>query len=61
MKLNRLCDCGSKELSYELFDARGIYVQRVCDSCVESVKDRYRPEIFTDSDYWTCEDIDEDE
>ena len=56
----RPCNCGSYEPSYELYDARGIYVQRVCDRCVEEVKSHYRPEIFTDSDYWTCEDIEED-
>lgn len=54
------CDCGSGENSYDLFDARGIYCCKVCSKCEAEKKGRYRPEIFTDSDYWADEPIDEE-
>jgi len=48
------------ESSYWLKDARGIEVAKVCDVCVEEVKAGYRPEIFTDSQYETTEDVEPD-
>jgi hypothetical protein len=56
----RPCPCGSGKMSSWLTDARGIPVKRVCDDCYEKVKAKYRPEIFTDSEYWTDEKVDED-
>ena len=53
------CTCGSNKESYPLEDARGIFCGIVCEDCVEEKKSQYRPEIFTDSDYWTDEPIDE--
>lgn len=53
----RLCNCGSGRPSYELFDARGIGCGRVCDSCVDKRKATYRPEIFTNPNYWADEPI----
>lgn len=50
-----LCQCGSGEPWWRLHDICGIYVSKVCDVCVESVKARYRPEIFNDPDYETDE------
>lgn len=44
-----------------LFDARGIYVATVCDECEETVRARYRPEIFGDANYWHDEPIDVDD
>lgn len=55
----RQCICGSGKASWELIDARGIYVSRVCDDCEEEKKSRYRPEIFTDMGYWTDEPVEE--
>jgi hypothetical protein len=56
----RLCICGSGKFSEKLFDARGIYVSRVCEDCEETVKARYRPGIFEDSGYDCDEQIYED-
>lgn len=47
----RVCHCGSGERPYWMHDARGIPVANVCNQCYESVKARYRPEIFEDSGY----------
>lgn len=38
-----------------LHDARGIFCAHVCEACREEVEGKYRPEIFTDSDY-DCDD-----
>lgn len=57
----RTCLCGSGLCSFPLYDAQGIYVQRVCDRCEALVKSCYRPEIFrgyTQAD--VNEPIDED-
>ena len=56
----RLCPGGSGKPGNNLYDARGIYVARVCEDCEEKVKSKFRPDIFTDSNYWTDEPIDED-
>lgn len=50
-----LCHCGSGEPWWRLFDACGIYCGRCCDRCEDTVKAKYRPEIFTDPGYWTDE------
>ena len=55
-----LCRCNSKLPSRELFDARGIYVTRVCDDCERSVRKKYRAEIFTDPHYHAEEPIEPD-
>lgn len=52
--------CHSALPSRILYDARGIYVARVCDECEPKVRKRYRQEIFTDPNYWTEEPIDDD-
>lgn len=54
------CPCGSGLPSRELYDARGIYVARVCERCENKVRSEFRPEIFTDSQYACDEPIDED-
>ncbi len=56
----RPCNCGSGLPSSWLHDARGIPVSRVCDSCVDKVKAKYRPDVFTDSAYWADEPIEEE-
>jgi len=45
------CPCGSGKPWRRLYDARGIYVGRVCDDCEPALKSRFRTEIFTDSHY----------
>jgi hypothetical protein len=44
----------------QLLDARGIFCCYVCDACEVEKKARYRPEIFTDSNYRHDEPIDDD-
>lgn len=36
---------------YPLYDARGVYVARVCYECEAATRAKYRPEIFTDPNY----------
>lgn len=50
----KLCPCGSGEPRRELVDARGIFCTFVCDKCEK------RPDIFTDSQYWTDEPVEEE-
>ena len=56
--MTRPCRCGSKLERYELYDARGIFVSYVCESCEPAVRAKFRPDIFTDSAYWHDEPID---
>jgi len=51
------CDCGSGEPRQVLKDARGIFVDYVCHSCKRNKMKKYRPEIFTDSNYESEEPI----
>lgn len=51
------CPCGSKKPPYDLNDARGIYVSKVCPACEKATKGKYRPEIFIDSNYETDEAV----
>lgn len=57
----RTCPCGSGHPRYELVDARGIFCAFVCESCETEKRSRYRPEIFTDGNYWTDERIEEED
>ncbi len=43
------------------YDARGIYLARVCDACVEYVLAGYRPEVLSDSEYEADEPIELDD
>jgi hypothetical protein len=43
-----------------LYDARGIFCAYVCDKCQTEVKQKFRPEIFEDSNYSHSEPIEED-
>ena len=45
---------------YPLRDARGIFCGYVCHACEASVRAKYRPDIFTDAEYWHDEPIDEE-
>jgi len=53
------CPCGSGKDSRWLSDARGIPLKRTCPDCEQTVIAKYRPEIFTNPDYWTDEAVDE--
>ena len=46
--------------TWEEYDARGIYLARVCEHCVKQKLSKYRPDVLTDPNYATCEPIDED-
>lgn len=56
----RLCSCGSGKRTEDIFDARGIFVARVCGECKEKSLKGYRREIFTDPNYEHDEPISED-
>jgi hypothetical protein len=43
----------------ELKDARGIFCTFVCDRCEAKKRQAFRPDIFTNPDYWTTEPIEE--
>ena len=53
-----MCDSGLYH--EEIYDARGIYVARVCEKCRKESLAPYRSDIFTDSQYECDEQIDED-
>jgi hypothetical protein len=53
------CPCGSGLVSYWQHDARGIELCRTCGKCHDAKMAGYRPEVLTDSNYWTCEEIEE--
>jgi hypothetical protein len=55
-----LCSCGSGEYPEDVYDARGIFVARVCDKCRKKKLAGYRKDIFEDSNYYCDEQIDED-
>jgi hypothetical protein len=42
-------------------DARGIFCAFVCDECEKKKRAGFRPDIFTDSQYWTDEPVEEDD
>lgn len=56
----RTCYCGSGLTPYDLSDARGIYVAKVCPDCEETTKSKYRKDIFEDFNYHADEPIEAD-
>jgi hypothetical protein len=54
------CSCGSGKPRRERRDARGLFCTFVCDACEREKTARFRPDIFTDSDYWADEPIEAD-
>lgn len=52
------CNCGSNEESQWVNDARGIPLARVCPKCREATLAKFRPDVLTDSNYWSDEPID---
>lgn len=49
-----------KEDSWWLDDARGIPVAKVCDTCEDAVRKKYRLDVMEDSNYTADEPIEED-
>jgi hypothetical protein len=59
-KVDGMCN-ETGEYMYLLSDARGMPVANVCWRCEDEVRKRYRLDIFTDSDYWHDEPINEED
>lgn len=58
----RLCDCDSGQSARKLFDAQGIYLCSVCDSCEASVRSGYNPWVFEGYGQGTLDEpLDEEE
>jgi len=51
------CPCGSGHIPHWLYDARGIPLARVCDTCEAEKLAKYRPDVLTDPDYWHDEEL----
>ena len=49
----------SDGVSWLAFDARGIPIGYVCKKCEDAKKSKFRVEVFTDSDYYADEPIEE--
>jgi hypothetical protein len=56
----RPCPCGSNQESHWQHDARGIPLCRTCVKCHTKQMARYRPDVLSDPNYWTCEDVEAD-
>jgi hypothetical protein len=56
-----ICPCGSGLSSMWQYDARGIELCRTCEKCHQKKMAGYRPDVLTDPDYWTTEDIEPEE
>ena len=61
MRPRKTCRCGSGEDHYPLMDARGIFCGYVCSQCETQYKKKFRPEVFTNPNYWTTENVEEDD
>ena len=48
------------DYSWEEYDARGIYLCRVCEKCEEAKLSMYRQDVLTNSNYEADEAIEED-
>ena len=56
----RICNCGSRKESWDIYDARGIFLTRVCENCEETKMKSYRKDVLEDPDYECNEEIEED-
>lgn len=45
------CPCGSGEYGEAFYDARGIYIGRMCSHCCTERLSQFRPEVLTDPNY----------
>ena len=50
-----------EDYTYTIFDARGIPLGIVCNKCEAEVKSKFRPDVLTNSNYWSDEPIEPDE
>lgn len=55
----KICNCGSNKPRRALTDARGIFCTYVCDNCEQEKQSHYRPDVFSDANYWADEPIEE--
>ncbi len=46
--------------AWDEYDARGLYLCRVCDKCEKVKLSGYRSDVLTNPQYWHDEPIDED-
>jgi hypothetical protein len=56
----RECSCGSGLTPSALHDARGIFLTFACNRCEARKLAGFRPDVLTDPNYPTTEDIDDD-
>lgn len=56
----RMCSCGSGEVKYQQFDARGIFLTYVCNACRDEKLSHYRPDVLTNPNYAHDEPLDEE-
>jgi len=54
------CNCGSDLPPEPQYDARGIFCFWACDKCRAEKQSHFRPEVFTDANYWHDEPIDDE-
>ncbi len=54
------CGCGSGQYAEPEYDARGIYIGKMCLACRDERLSGYRPEVLTDPNYECNEQIEED-
>lgn len=54
------CSCGSGESASAVYDARGIFVFFSCAKCDAEKRKGYRTDIFTDPNYRTNEDVEDE-
>ena len=54
------CNCGSGLYKEAEYDARGIFLNYVCDKCRREKLSHYRHDVLNDPNYWADEPIDED-
>jgi hypothetical protein len=55
------CPCGSGEHGEVEYDARGIYIGRMCDHCRTERLGHFRPEVLSDPGYDADEPIEPEE
>jgi len=56
-----LCSCGSGQERWAEYDARGIFLDYVCETCRAEKLSKFRPDVLTDPDYWHNEPLEEEE
>jgi len=62
MSINELAYCmHENQDTWGEHDARGLYLTKVCDRCVDYKLAQYRPEVLTDNNYECDEPIEPDE